>query len=110
MPLLYDYNFELGEGILVKVAFYDDDTNIISAESLGQIDSNSRRSWAKSTVSELSTRPVQYFTSLDSCKGDNLFVARMVNENWGDSLICLIRTDAQYSLQIYRLIFYYLFD
>ena len=102
MPLLYNYEFDIGEEIDVKVAFYDDTYDIIAAESLGQIDSISRRIWAQRSAVEMLKKPAMHFHELNSCRGDNPFVKRMIEEKWMNSLLCLTQTETSYFLQIYR--------
>ena len=103
MPLLYNYEFEIGEGVSVEVSFYDDQYDITNAESLGQIGSQHRRIWAQRAAIDLVEDDEMTLSDMSCFKHDNEFAARLKEENWGQAVVRLTALDARILLQIYRL-------
>ena len=105
MPLLYKYEFDIGDGFTVLVAFYDTTYNIIAAESLAQISSATRRIWAQKIILKINkdTTNDEPLCLLNASGRENSFQQRLLDENWGDAVIKLIESDACFTLQIYRL-------
>ena len=113
MPLLYHYEFEIGEDITFKVAFYDDKYDITEAESLSQIGSQHRRIWAQRAVLDLVDDDEMILAEMSCFQNDNQFAARLKEENWGQALVRLDTLDTRILLQIYRFYcfnYYYLFE
>ena len=103
MPLLYKFEFEVGGEVLVSVSFYDENTNIINAESLAQISSTSRRIWAQRVIITLEEDKQLPLRSLEHSLQHNLFHNRLNEENWGDAVVRLTEIDNHVALHIYRL-------
>ena len=103
MPLLYNYNFEVGGDVSVSVSFYDEDINIIKAESLAQISSTSRRIWAQRVILALEKVKKLPLRSLEPSQQNNLFQTRLNEEKWGDAVAWLTETDNHIALHIYKL-------
>ena len=103
MPLLYKYGFENETGVNYSVSFYDKQYDIIKAESLAQISSLHRRTWAQIVIAELDPVGLMLLSNTNSYHLDDPFAARLRAENWGHSYASLVRTDTKYWLQIYRL-------
>ena len=106
MQVLYSfcYEFRLGS---YKVNFYDSTTDIIAAESLGQIDHQSRRNWAIKLfeIFEKDSNVLQLECHLDE-SDSNFFAKRLATENWTPYVACFDVIQSQMTLQIYR---FYLF-
>ena len=110
MPLLYHYEFEIGDNVSFEVSFYDEHYDITDAESLGQIGSHQRRIWAQLAAIDLIDDDEMTLSDMSCFKRDNEFATRLQEENWGQAVVRLTAHDTRILLQIYRLfIFIYLF-
>lgn len=107
MPCLYSFWYEFRMEHY-KVSFYDSTTNIIAAESLGQIDSQSRRKWAQTLfeIFEKDENIIQLECHYDESDG-NLFSKRLATENWTPYVAVFGIENAQHTLHIYRFYLYY---
>ena len=113
MPLLYHYEFEIGEDVNFEVSFYDAKYDITEAESLGQIGSQQRRIWAQRAAIDLVDENEMILAEMSCFQKDNQFAARLKEENWGQALVRLDTLDTRILLQIYRFYcfnYYYLFE
>ena len=106
MNCLYSFGYEFHLEIY-KVNFYDSSTDIMAAESLGQIDHQSRRKWAQKLfdIFEKDENVLQLECYQDE-SDDNLFANRLVSEQWTPYVAVFDFSHAHKTLQIYR---FYLF-
>ena len=106
MPLLYSfgYEFRLGQ---YRVNFYDSANDIIAAESLAQVNHQSRRKWAQNLfdIFEQDSNVLQLEVRTDE-SDTNLFSKRLVTENWTPYVAVFEILQSQNTLQIFR---FYLF-
>ena len=87
---------------LVAVTFFDEQIDIINAESLAQVGSLFRRKWAQEIVMEMTDQQTISLTKLKHISMDNPFVTRLEQEQWGSSIVKLNYTDSRICLHIYR--------
>ena len=109
MSRLYSFCYEFREECF-RVHFYDDQPNIINAESLGQINHQSRRKWAQRLFDLFKSDP--HLLQLE-CMQDELdrneFSVRLTNENWFPLTVKFEELQGHDTLHIYRF-YLYLFD
>ena len=109
MALLYKFGFDNESGMKYSVSFYDKRYNITNAESLAQISSLQRRTWAQTIIAELNPVGLMLLSESNSYQMDDPFAERLRAENWGHAYVSLARTHTHCWLQIHRLyIFIYL--
>ena len=106
MPLLYSFGYEFRLG-LYRVNFYDSANDIIAAESLAQVNHQSRRKWAQNLfdIFEQDSNVLQLEVRTDE-SDTNLFSKRLVTENWTPYVAVFEILQSQNTLQIFR---FYLF-
>ena len=110
MPILYSYWFEHREECY-RVLFHDIQTDIIKAESLGQICHAARRKWALELIEFFNDKNViQLLVNLDGDSA-NEFSNRLYEEKWTPCVVRFENSPSQSVLHVYRsyLIIYLLF-
>ena len=103
--VLYSFGYEFRSGSY-QVNFYDSNPNIIAAESLGQIDHQSRRKWAQKLfeIFEKDSNVLQLECHPDE-SDSNLFSKRLVTEKWTPYVATFEMIQTQMTLHIYRFTF-----